>query len=57
MARPRDTVQVRDRFLRIRATQREKNRVDRLRGRLSESDYIRGLIEADATARNDHEPD
>jgi hypothetical protein len=43
--------------MRVRVSKREKNRVGRLRGRLSESDYLRSLVERDAQERNDQEPD
>jgi hypothetical protein len=43
--------------MRVRVSKREKNRVGRLRGRLSESDYLRGLVERDAEQRNDRDPE
>lgn len=51
MARTPDGDEPRTEFLRCRITPTEKRLVDKMRGGLSESDWHRGLIHAEAKRR------
>lgn len=44
MARPTDTSEPRDHWIRARITSTEKRRLTALRGGISESDFVRGLV-------------